>query len=116
MTDETERNVAIAAAEAYDRALREREALRETLNRADAQIAAKTHLLEELKAASATMLQEIKTAFDEERERLRLALVEEQPYEEIAETLDISVNAMKVRVFRGVRILRKELEKTGVHA
>jgi RNA polymerase sigma-70 factor, ECF subfamily len=45
-----------------------------------------------------------------------LALVEELPYDEIAEALGISVNAVKVRVFRGVRILRKELEQAGVHA
>ena len=43
-----------------------------------------------------------------------LALIEEEPYEEIAEALGISVNAVKVRVFRGVRVLRKELEKAGV--
>lgn len=45
-----------------------------------------------------------------------LALVEEEPYESIADALGISVNAVKVRVFRGVRILRKELQKAGVHA
>jgi len=45
-----------------------------------------------------------------------LALIEEQPYEKIADALGISVNAVKVRVFRGVRILRKELERAGVHA
>jgi len=43
-----------------------------------------------------------------------LALVEEEPYEEIARALCISVNAVKVRVFRGVRILRKELLRAGV--
>lgn len=50
------------------------------------------------------------------RAAVLLALVEEEPYENIAQALGISVNAVKVRVFRGVRILRKELEKTGVHA
>ena len=45
-----------------------------------------------------------------------LALVEEEPYERIAEALGISENAVKVRVFRGVRILRKELSESGVHA
>lgn len=43
-----------------------------------------------------------------------LALIEEEPYAEIAEALGISVNVVKVRVFRGVRILRKELEKAGI--
>ena len=43
-----------------------------------------------------------------------LALVEEEPYDSIAQALGISVNAVKVRVFRGVRILRKELSAAGV--
>jgi len=38
-----------------------------------------------------------------------LALVEEQPYEEIADALGTSVGAVKLRVFRAVRILRKRL-------
>jgi RNA polymerase sigma-70 factor (ECF subfamily) len=50
------------------------------------------------------------------RSAVLLALVEEEPYEEIASALGISVNAVKVRVFRGVRILRKELLKLGAHA
>lgn len=44
-----------------------------------------------------------------------LALVEEEPYDSIAQALGISVNAVKVRVFRGVRALRKELSAAGVH-
>jgi len=43
-----------------------------------------------------------------------LGLVEEEPYDEIADALGISVNVVKVRMFRGVRVLRKELEKAGV--
>ena len=38
-----------------------------------------------------------------------LALIEELPYAEIAEALDISVEAVKSREFRAVRLLRKEL-------
>jgi len=38
-----------------------------------------------------------------------LALIEEQPYGEIAAALGISVGAVKLRVFRAVRILRKRL-------
>jgi RNA polymerase sigma factor (sigma-70 family) len=38
-----------------------------------------------------------------------LALVEEQPYDEIADALGTSVGAVKLRVFRAVRILRKQL-------
>lgn len=44
-----------------------------------------------------------------------LALIEEEPYAEIAQALGISVNAVKIRVFRGVRILRKELSRLGAH-
>jgi RNA polymerase sigma-70 factor, ECF subfamily len=43
-----------------------------------------------------------------------LALVEEEPYESIAQSLGISVGAVRARVFRGVRILRKELSEAGV--
>lgn len=43
-----------------------------------------------------------------------LALIEEEPYEAIAQALGISVGAVKVRLFRGVRILRKELSEAGV--
>jgi RNA polymerase sigma-70 factor (ECF subfamily) len=43
-----------------------------------------------------------------------LALVEEQPYEEISQALGISVGAVKSRVFRAVRLLRKKLKRLGV--
>jgi RNA polymerase sigma-70 factor (ECF subfamily) len=39
-----------------------------------------------------------------------LALIEEEPYDEIARGLGISVGGVKSRVFRAVRILRKKLE------
>jgi RNA polymerase sigma-70 factor (ECF subfamily) len=46
-----------------------------------------------------------------------LALIQEEPYEKIAEAANISVSLVKVRVFRAVRLLRKQLsplmEKTG---
>jgi DNA-directed RNA polymerase specialized sigma24 family protein len=45
-----------------------------------------------------------------------LALVEEESYENIAEALGISENAVRVRLFRGVRVLRKSLSQAGVHA
>jgi RNA polymerase sigma-70 factor (ECF subfamily) len=44
----------------------------------------------------------------------RLALIEEQTYEEIAEALGISVGAVKSRVFRAVRLLRIKLKRMGV--
>jgi RNA polymerase sigma-70 factor, ECF subfamily len=43
-----------------------------------------------------------------------LALVEEKPYQEIADALGISVGAVKLRVFRAVRVLRKQLNRLGV--
>jgi RNA polymerase sigma-70 factor (ECF subfamily) len=42
-----------------------------------------------------------------------LALLEEQPYDEIADALGISVGAVKLRVFRAVRVLRKQLNHLG---
>ena len=43
-----------------------------------------------------------------------LALVEERPYEEIAEALGTSTSAVKSRIFRAVRILRRKLERLGI--
>jgi RNA polymerase sigma-70 factor (ECF subfamily) len=43
-----------------------------------------------------------------------LAVVEEQPHKEIAGALGISVTAVKLRVFRAVRLLRKDLERQGI--
>jgi RNA polymerase sigma factor (sigma-70 family) len=43
-----------------------------------------------------------------------LALVEEEPYNNIAEAAGISVELVKVRVFRALRMLRKKLNSLGV--
>jgi len=43
-----------------------------------------------------------------------LAVVEEQPHKEVAAALGISVAAVKLRVFRALRLLRKDLEKQGI--
>lgn len=43
-----------------------------------------------------------------------LALVEELPYSEIADALDISPSAVKMRVSRAIRLLRATLEKKGL--
>jgi RNA polymerase sigma-70 factor (ECF subfamily) len=43
-----------------------------------------------------------------------LAVVEEQPHKEIAAALGISVGAVKLRVFRALRLLRKDLEQQGI--
>lgn len=43
-----------------------------------------------------------------------LALIEQRPYTEIAEALDVPIGTVKSRVFRAVRSLRKELARLGV--
>jgi len=43
-----------------------------------------------------------------------LALIEERPYEEIAEAIGASPSAVKSRVFRAARLLRKKLERLGI--
>jgi RNA polymerase sigma-70 factor (ECF subfamily) len=62
--------------------------------------------------------QQIGIAFRSLPVRLRaaatLALIEEQPYEEIAAALGTSESAVKSRVFRAVRILRRRLERLGI--
>jgi len=45
-----------------------------------------------------------------------LALIEEEPYNHIAEAAGISTALVKVRVFRAVRMLRKKLNSLGVEA
>jgi RNA polymerase sigma-70 factor, ECF subfamily len=43
-----------------------------------------------------------------------LAVVEEQPHKEVAAALGITVTAVKLRVFRALRLLRKDLERQGI--
>ena len=45
---------------------------------------------------------------------VQLGLVEDEPYNEIAAALGISSNAVKVRMFRGVRLLRQKLLEAGI--
>ena len=45
-----------------------------------------------------------------------LALIEEEPYREIADAVGISVALVKVRVFRATRMLRKKLASLGRYA
>ena len=44
----------------------------------------------------------------------QLGLVEDEPYNEIAAALGISLNAVKIRMFRAVRVLRKKLLEVGI--
>jgi RNA polymerase sigma-70 factor (ECF subfamily) len=43
-----------------------------------------------------------------------LAVIEELPQKEVAAALGISVAAVKLRVFRALRLLRKDLEEQGI--
>jgi RNA polymerase sigma-70 factor (ECF subfamily) len=43
-----------------------------------------------------------------------LSVVEERPAKEVAEALGISVAAVKLRVFRALRLLRKDLQQQGI--
>jgi RNA polymerase sigma factor (sigma-70 family) len=43
-----------------------------------------------------------------------LAVIEELSHKEVAEALGISVAAVKLRVFRAIRLLRKDLERQGI--
>jgi RNA polymerase sigma factor (sigma-70 family) len=60
----------------------------------------------------------IQRAFHDLPSKLRiaavLALIEERPYQEIAEALGISVAGVKTRVFRAVKKLRKKLKDLGI--
>jgi RNA polymerase sigma-70 factor (ECF subfamily) len=43
-----------------------------------------------------------------------LSVVEELPQKDVASALGISVSAVKLRVFRALRLLRKDLERQGI--
>jgi RNA polymerase sigma-70 factor (ECF subfamily) len=43
-----------------------------------------------------------------------LSVVEGQPHKDVAEALGVSVPAVKLRVFRALRLLRKDLERQGI--
>lgn len=69
-------------------------------------------------AVSAEIRVEVAQALGRLAPRLRiaavLAVIEQEPHKEIADALCISVAAVKVRVFRALRILRKDLESRGI--
>ncbi len=72
--------------------------------------------------ADAAVTAEIRTrtaqAFQRLPPRLRIAatlgLIEQQPQKEVAAALGISVAAVKLRVFRALRLLRRDLERQGI--
>jgi len=53
---------------------------------------------------------------DEQREAVRLRVVDEQPYDQVAAALGISEQAARARVSRGLRALRLALEPHESHA
>jgi RNA polymerase sigma-70 factor, ECF subfamily len=67
---------------------------------------------------SAEIRTKIAQAFARLPPRLRvaatLAVIEEQPQKEVAEALGISIAAVKLRVFRALRILRNDLQQQGI--
>lgn len=69
-------------------------------------------------AVGAEVRAKVMAAFGELPAKLRaaatLAVIEETPYDEIAGALGISINGVKSRVFRAVRLLRKSLKRKGV--
>jgi len=69
-------------------------------------------------AIGAEVRAKVMAAFGELPAKLRaaaaLAMIEETPYAEIADALGISINGVKSRVFRAVRLLRRSLEERGV--
>jgi RNA polymerase sigma-70 factor, ECF subfamily len=88
---------------------------------------AETELPEDLPAAALPnpgieqdVRERVSKAFGQLPPKLRiaaaLALIEEEPYAEIADSLGISVGAVKLRVFRAVRLLRKRLQELGVES
>ncbi len=62
--------------------------------------------------------EQIRQAFQQLPAKYRLvatlALIEEEPYNNIAEAVGISAALVKIRVFRAVRMLRKKLNSLGV--
>ena len=69
-------------------------------------------------AIAAEIRRKIVVAFSRLPAKLRvaatLAVVEERPHKEVAEALGITVAAVKLRVFRALRLLRKDLNEMGI--
>jgi RNA polymerase sigma-70 factor (ECF subfamily) len=63
--------------------------------------------LGELRAA---LGRELLLLSSEQQQALRLRVVEERPYDEVAATLGVSEQAARARVSRGLRVLARTLE------
>src|SRR5580698_4357982 len=68
-------------------------------------------ITQELRTKTAQVFHQLPPAL---RVAATLALIEEQPYKEIAAMLGISEGAVKLRVFRALRLLRKTLKQQGI--
>ena len=69
-------------------------------------------------AVSAEIREKTAQAFARLPPKLRiaatLAVIEEQPHKDVAEALGISAGAVKLRVFRALRLLRRDLQQQGI--
>jgi RNA polymerase sigma-70 factor (ECF subfamily) len=69
------------------------------------------------RSGNPALAQALGRAFSQLPPKLRavasLALIEQEPYADVAEALGISLGAVKSREFRAVRLLRKKLKRMG---
>jgi RNA polymerase sigma-70 factor (ECF subfamily) len=74
--------------------------------------------IEATTSADHVLRESVKRAFRKLSPKLQvvatLALIEERPYAEIADALDLPVGTVKSRMFRAVGALRKELARLGI--
>lgn len=89
------------------RALRELGATVPTVHEDDLRAIEDAAQLAELRAALGAELDRLS---DNQREALRLRVVEERPYDEVAHVLGISEQTARARVSRGLRTLARALE------
>jgi RNA polymerase sigma-70 factor (ECF subfamily) len=76
-----------------------------------APVAADAAVIAEIRAKTAQVFSRLPPKL---RIAATLALIEELPQKEVAAALGISVAAVKLRVFRALRLLRKDLERQGI--
>jgi RNA polymerase sigma-70 factor (ECF subfamily) len=109
------RRIATRAALDWLRAKRARRTENELSTEVCAEVAAPA---EADAAVTAEIRRNTALAFERLPPKLRmaatLAVIEEQPQKDVAAALGISVTAVKVRVFRALRLLRKDLQRQGI--
>jgi len=102
------RRVATNAALDHLKATRSEAALPDSLS---APLSPDSGISDELRAQTARAFRRLPAKL---RVVATLALIEELPYKEISEAMGISTGAVKLRVYRAVRLLRKELKRLGI--